>query len=353
MGLGIVDDVGGLNVVATKPFTILGSPGNDNISINSSEQAIAGVTVNGGSGDDSINIDQYTSIDSSNPEPQPIVAVGGSGNDLLYVDSDAAPTASVFGGSGDDRILLGQMQVAANPRAVDGGPGQDTLDLSAFDIDSTHEPTYYMGEGVEDFIGSSQDSDYRVIGNELDNKIYVANQVSVQGMAGDDLIACQDRADCSLSGGKGDDTLLSGDGNPQLGMAGGNELVGGAGKDTADYSQSLSFTYGELNRVTSFSFDPITKPLTISLDNQSNDGLAGEGDNVQSDVETVLGGSGNDVLLGDSADNELVGNGGDDTLYGGGGNDTLIGGGGKDHLFGEDGDDLLEARGGSKDTLDG
>ena len=89
----------------------------------------------------------------------------------------------------------------------------------------------------------------------------------------------------TMTGGSGQDTFVSG--------TGADVLKGGIGYDTADYSAR-------------------TAPLTVSLDGVANDGEAGEGDNVQTDVEVVTGGAGGDTLDG--------GLGADD-LYGGAGNE--------------------------------
>ena len=70
--------------------------------------------------------------------------------------------------------------------------------------------------------------------------------------------------------------------------------------------------------------------MNVSLDGIANDGAAGEGDNVATTVEQVLGGSGGDTLTGNGAANTLDGRGGGDTIRGGAGNDTLIGGTGAD-----------------------
>jgi len=115
----------------------------------------------------------------------------------------------------------------------------------------------------------------------------------------------------------------------------------------------------------------------------ANDGEAGEGDDVQSSIENVIGSSvgdiisaaasavdavhtftggdgadtltgGNvaDVLNGGKGDDILTGGPGDDTLNGNDDNDTLIGAAGVDILNGNDGDDILQG-GTGNDTLNG
>src|SRR5262249_43747254 len=84
----------------------------------------------------------------------------------------------------------------------------------------------------------------------------------------------------------------------------------------------------------------------------SNDGAAGAAfENFASNLENVIGGSGNDALSGTSANQTLVGNGGDDTLSGFGGNDCLSGNAGNANLAGGGGNDNLHRRTGD-DTLD-
>ena len=98
------------------------------------------------------------------------------------------------------------------------------------------------------------------------------------------------------------------------------------------------------------------------LDDVANDGLAGEGDNVDSDVENITGGAGKDTLTGSNAANTILGGGGSDTIFGQGGSntldggpkddtihggtegDTLIGGPEDDKLYGDDGVDTLRRR---------
>ena len=74
----------------------------------------------------------------------------------------------------------------------------------------------------------------------------------------------------------------------------------GDGSDTVDYRER-------------------TAGLTITLNGQADDGEAGEGDNVGAEVETAIGGSGNDRIVGNNLGNRLQGGAGDDTIIGGAG----------------------------------
>ncbi len=57
--------------------------------------------------------------------------------------------------------------------------------------------------------------------------------------------------------------------------------------------------------------------------------------------DTMIGGSGADMLFGQSGDDTLLGKGGADFLFGGSGNDVLTGGDGDDQMFGEAGNDRM------------
>ena len=123
------------------------------------------------------------------------------------------------------------------------------------------------------------------------------------GGGGDQLFG--DEGNDTVNGGGGDDKLFGGGGPDQLN--------GGDGIDTVDYSSA-------------------TTPVTVTIDGNAGDGPSGESDNVNIDVENVIGGSAGDSLTGSSAANGLFGGPGDDTLDGGAGPDTLDGGDGRDRV---------------------
>jgi Ca2+-binding RTX toxin-like protein len=198
--------------------------------------------------------------------------------------------------------------------------------------------------------------DVRVTINGTSSSIPAPSQpnIKVLGLGGNDKITIDPSITLSatLLGGAGNDSLAGGGGNDLLdGGAGGDTLRGGGGNDTIDYSARAN-------------------AVSVGLGTVSDDGEAGEHDNVAADIETILGGSGNDTLAGTTKPEKFVGNGGndfvrgndgDDTLDGGFGNDTLNGDAGNDLLLGGDGDDFLAAYSGDdslsggagRDTLDG
>ena len=153
------------------------------------------------------------------------------------------------------------------------------------------------------------------------------------GLGGNDTINGLGGND-TIYGGAGNDRINGGTGDDQLiGEAGADTLNGGVGADTVDYSAA-------------------SVPLTISIDGQANDGARGERDAVATDVENVVGGSGNDSITGSTAANDLDGGTGNDSISGGSGNDAVDGGVGNDSLVGGVGDDVIEG-GTGNDTISG
>lgn len=161
-------------------------------------------------------------------------------------------------------------------------------------------------------------------------------RIVVNAGAGDDVIDLSAVGVATvIYGGSGNDMLAGGGGNDLLdGGTGRDDLHGNAGNDTADYTTR-------------------TASVTVSLDDNNNDGQAGEWDNVFTDVENVNGGGGNDVLRGSAVANVLRGNGGNDHLFGGAGNDRLFGNSGNDLLRGEGDNDRLDGGSGADDMSGG
>lgn len=257
-----------------------GGPGNDLI-----DGQAGADTMIGGPGSDVVTYIGIETADASYPgKAEPVNAtIDGVADDGGATDQSNDPTGSrrdnigqdvesVVGGYGDD-TLTGD----GGDNTLRGGPGNDYLD----------------GGGGDDIVAGGAGNDTLLGGAGNDDLL---------GKTGDDV----------LHGGPGSDSLNGGPGNDTLdGGSGPDSLVGGDGTDVADYSSA-------------------TTPVYVNPDGLSNDGTAGEGDNVASDVEGANGGSDDDTLIGNSGDGTLSGGAGNDTLNGGLGADTLIGGPGFD-----------------------
>jgi RTX calcium-binding nonapeptide repeat (4 copies) len=146
---------------------------------------------------------------------------------------------------------------------------------------------------------------------------------------GDDEVFGGGAADI-LSGGAGRDGLHGGEGDDEFWSDPGPEAFGGD---------------GGVDRVTYFGR---SAPIVVDLDNDlifPQDGEAGEGDDVGSDIENVVGGAGDDKLLGQSG---AVAN----DLDGGPGHDLLVGRGGIDSFHAGPGADEVRSADGTLDTAD-
>ena len=226
----------------------------------------------------------------------------GEGNDTICA-GDGADTIWYSGGSdwadgGSDADSFRMGTVTEGSDTFVGGAGADTVDYqqrsAALAVTMGDELGNDGAAGESDNVGGDVEHIYggsgadSLTGNDLAN--------NVTGLAGSD----------TLNGGGGDDIFPG-----EYATSGADAINGGAGWDTLDYQRptGISVTMG---------------------DGLANDGGAGEGDNVGSDIERLQGSWTDDVLVGTSADEYILGSIGNDTITGGGGADTLEGNDGND-----------------------
>lgn len=279
---------------------VVGGDGADTLTASSS-----GCTLTGGAGDD--------------------VLTGGAGDDTI---NGGAGDDSIAGAAGDDTLngdagddVFDEGSADSGSDVFNGGTGTDTVDYA----DRTNALTVTMdGSSAND--GESGEAD------DVN-----ADVEDLLGGDGGDTITGNASAN-TLTGGAGDDTLTGGAGDDvfdeEAADSGSDTINGGTGTDTVDYSARVA-------------------ALTITMDGATaDDGLSGEGDDVEADVEACLGGTAGDTITGNALDNSINGGAGADTLSGGAGNDLLEGAAGDDTLSGGTGDDVLDGETGT-DTLDG
>jgi Ca2+-binding RTX toxin-like protein len=275
-----------------------GGAGNDTISGGAGNDTLDGGDGNDtavfGAGNNTVNLTLTTGQDT------------GEGTDVL------SSIENLVGGAGDD-FLIGntgnnQLDGGTDNDTLNGGLGNDTL------IGGAGNDTAVFGAG--DNTVNLTSTGPQDTGEGTDVLIDIENLVG--GAGNDGLIG--DTGNNLLDGGTGNDSLLGDAGNDTLiGGAGNDSLVGGAGTDTA--------VFGAGNN---------TVNLTLTTGQNT-----GEGTDVLSSIENLVGGDGDDSLIGDTGNNLLDGGTGNDSLSGGAGNDTLIGGAGNDTLVGGGGNDTL------------
>jgi Ca2+-binding RTX toxin-like protein len=348
---------------------LIGTAGNDVLTI--VPVAIgSGATVFGLAGDDKLNGSIYNDI-----------LIGGTGNDRLF-GGDGADTLE--GGAGND--------------FMDGGTGRDAVtyanELAGVRVDlaiTTAQNTFGAGIdtliNIEDLYGSAFND--TLLGTNGANNIFSnAGNDFIDGRGGDDMIAggagddtifgglgndtiTGDDGSDTIDGGAGDDymiggttghdTLIGGDGNDTLLTSfDGATIQGGAGNDIIHVIGGSNVIDGGLGQ-DSVSFGGMVADLTIDLNVTTAQNYSSAGTLTIANVESIVGGWGNDVITGDAAanfingmygTNVLNGGGGDDTIWTYGLNNTLNGGSGNDSLWsrGQDFNDTLNG-GDGNDTL--
>ena len=140
---------------------------------------------------------------------------------------------------------------------------------------------------------------------------------TITGTSGADVICALGGAD-KVSGGDGDDIIIGGTGD--------DALDGGAGSDVflSDRVADGADTIAGGTATDVLSYVERTAAVSVSSDVVANDGEANEHDDVRADVETLMGGAGNDHLVGGAINNTLVGGFGDDAMDGAQGDDTFL-----------------------------
>jgi hypothetical protein len=221
-------------------------------------------------------------------------------------------------GVGNDTVIAGRREAAGfaiRPVTYTGGPNADAITYGQ----ASHGVSLTPEDGLAN---DGRPGDQENVGADFETIIGSAfDDAPLFGTPGPDVMFGFGGRD-SLGGGGGDDQFIS-----LNTVDGADDYHGGPGRDTMDYSGR-------------------SQPLTVLLDNVANDGAAGEGDQVRSNVENVIGGSAADTLRSFGAFSRLEGRGGVDTLIGDGGPDTLIGGAAEDIFDAGSGDDFVDANDG-------
>jgi Ca2+-binding RTX toxin-like protein len=361
---GIVGITGG-----PEDDTIVGGDGNDSLFANDGNDTIDGGAgsefIIAGDGNDVISGGE--DVDSITPGSGNDTVDGGPGNDSVFAGGFPDGNDTYSGGTGSDNLsyaVRGSAGIALSLDGVanDGRPGMETdnamPDFEAVAgsqgpdvlVGSPGDETLDGGGGGDTVSGGAGDDS--VFGGFLDAGIDTVNggdgNDNISGGSGADQLNGDAGAD-SLSGDQGNDTEKGGRGPDQFNQAGttlpdGSDfLQGGDGIDRVNY-------FGR------------TGNLTITLDNNANDGLPGEKDNVKADVENVFSGFGNDSITGSAGVNSINGADGDDTIKGLDGadvlsgdndDDTITGGDGSDNMAGGFGADSFHALDGGTDIVTG
>lgn len=291
----------------------------------------------GGAGAQSVTLDLSASPFAPGGTPE------GTGSDEVEIEvtlGSGEDRLAVRGSDGPDAVALGSAGINLNARESVGDADVTVEGVEAFAVsagDSGDLVTGAGGAGAGEGFGPPVEIDGGLGDDELvggasaDRLLGSADHDVVVGGLGDDVLG-GDLGDDELDGGNGDDRVDGGGGDDILvGGSGDDVELGGDGNDVdrqspADGSDRIEGGVGR----DAVAYRGRIARVRVSLDGAANDGEVGEEDDVAPDVETVVGGSGDDVLAGASGANGLSGGPGDDTLRGGSGDDLLSGGQGVD-----------------------
>jgi Ca2+-binding RTX toxin-like protein len=200
------------------------------------------------------------------------------------------------------------------------------------------------GNSADNVLSGEEGNDSLNGGGGNDTLIGYWNEDVLYGVAGDDLIDAGTGRD-TLFGGDGNDTLVAGYHYPGgiYNASDVDSMIGGSGNDLYQVDSGVDIVVEASDE----GVDTVHSGVSYSL-----------GANVEHLVlidNSAINGTGNALdnsITGNSADNVLSGEEGNDSLNGGGGNDTLVGYWGDDVLYGGDGNDSIDA-GVGRDTLFG
>ncbi|MEM7422908.1 MAG: Hint domain-containing protein [Pseudomonadota bacterium] len=268
----------------------------------------------------------------------PLSIDAGSGADSI-IGGRAADT--IYGGDDADTIVLETGFGADTIYGGEGGADSDTLDLTA------------LGSGVTvSYTGSEQGT----ITDGTDTAAFYGIEDVLLTAMDDGLDASSDTVGVSIDAATGNDSLAGGSGNDSFsGGTGDDTISGGAGSDViygGDGADSLTTGTGDDALYGGAGDDNLANST-------GDDTLVGGTGN-----DTLTASAGNDLLFGGAGNDTLVGGQDDDTLYGGSGNDVLDGGPGLGLIYAGDGadtivigfgdDTIFGGEGGTDaDTLDG
>jgi hypothetical protein len=204
----------------------------------------------------------------------------------VYVANGVLTVASARNVNSDMRV-----EQSGDAVTVSDPAGLDAVGSQCTQVDSSHVSC--TGVTSADLSGSHKADTIRML---------APLPAKLSGGASGDTLYGGSRGD-TLNGHFGPDTLVPG--------AGADRVNGGDGGDSVDYSAR-------------------TVALALSLDGYANDGEVNEGDNLSTDIEILVGGSGNDRIVGSSLNNSIWPQAGDDVVDGRGGADWIFGGAGTD-----------------------
>jgi Ca2+-binding RTX toxin-like protein len=293
-----------IDIGTTEKLVVNMNGGDDTFSATGNLAALIGVTVDGGTGNDTI-------LGSNGAD----LLIGGDGND--FIDGNQGNDTALLG-AGDDVF---QWDPGDGSDIVEGQDGADTLLFNGANLNEKFDVSANGGRVRFTRDVANVVMDVNDVETIHVNALGGADSVTVNDLTGTDLTQVAIHLSGTLGGTAGDAqadtvTVNGTNGNDVVGILGGGTSVAVAGLHTL---------------------------VSIDQLEAANDALivdGGGGDDTIS-AQTMPAGIARLTLNGGAGNDTLVGSQGADFLHGGDGDDTLIGGPGDDQMFGEAGDDRM------------
>ena len=308
-----------LDIGTTEHLVVNANGGDDVINAGNGLSTLIQLTINGGTGNDTI-----ISGDGND------TLLGGDGND--FIDGNRGNDTALMG-AGDDTF---QWDPGDGSDTVEGQDGNDTMLFNGANIAekinvSANGGRVLFTRDIANITMDLNDTEHVVF-----NALGGADEVTVNDLSGTDT----NQVDVNLAG-----TL---NGNTGDGAADNVIVNGTSGDDVAQLFSDAAGVHviGLAAAVTVTGAEAALDTITVR---------GGAGDDVI-EASSVQAGLAKLVLDGGEGDDVIIGSDGDDVLIGGAGDDVLIGGAGNDVLMAAPGDDIViqgfTAGAGLGDTLD-
>ena len=248
---------------------------------------------------------------------------------------------------GNDKVIIASDGVANFDIIINGGDGDDYIDLSGLTMKDGHVVYINGGAGVDTIIGAQGlniifgDTGVIRVDEETDeqgkkvHRFVAEAKVDANKAGGDIILGGSDRdiifggaGDDQIDGGKGDDYIIGDGGTWSVAID--EEFVSAISDDEKNNMTPEEYALRVLHNARTEN-DLLTDTALVAHTEIS---LSDGGD-------TLIGGEGNDEIHGGGGDDHIDGGAGNDLIHGGKGHDRILGGSGNDTIHGGEGMDII------------
>jgi Ca2+-binding RTX toxin-like protein len=353
--------IGGTTQLLGTTLKVYGTPSADTITVseatflrvvvngtifNYTPASVTAVKVFGFAGNDKITVQSLTTGTA-------LTADGGQDNDTINVSNNVIVNTTLLGGNGNDTLAGGR-----GSDTLKGGSGNDTYVFRAASTPEADTVFEAANAGIDTLHFGALTTNVKLNLATAAVQTVHANRTLKLNSGGTFENAVGGSGNDTLTGNGLNNRLTGNAGNDRLtGNAGNDVLVGGFGNDTyvfgvASASEADTVTEGLNAGIDTLTFSALKSAVNLNLATTVRNSVHTNRSLKLSSggtFENAVGGSGNDLLRGNSLDNMLTGSSGHDILIGNAGDDQLLGGFGRDILIGGLNLDVL--KGGSDDDI--